>query len=198
MKHARCEKPARARSCPGERPRRIDIPMVYRKTTGERDGEKDTALGKRCKKKRCASVTTRRCAGGNRLVDGLAGKRDAGAEGEMRLPGCRRCERVDSGVHPTGMTGHAAPAGATPNRFSAWDKWLVMPVWWRTGRPDPGHGPVFPLKRGFCCLSCGQATAYPQDRMCRTTFTEDNSVFLQHPCKLDTILVQRVCDAVNR
>jgi hypothetical protein len=154
-------------------------------------------LANAVKKKRCASVTTRCCVAGNRLVDGLAGKRDAGGSGEMRSPDANGATRgLES--PPYGMTVHAAPAGSTPNRFSAWGKRLGCLVWRQTQQPNPGQGPVFPKKRGFCCFGCGQATAYPQDRMCRTTFTEDNSFFLQHPCKLDTIFVQLVCDEVNR
>ena len=53
-------------------------------------------------------------------------------------------------------------------------------------------------KQAFEQRGCGQAAAYPQDQMCKNTFTEDKPFFLQHPCKPDTILVQPVRAAVNR
>ena len=47
-------------------------------------------------------------------------------------------------------------------------------------------------------LVCGKAAGYAQDRMCKSDFSVDQPFFLQHPCKLDTILVQPVRADVNR
>jgi hypothetical protein len=45
---------------------------------------------------------------------------------------------------------------------------------------------------------CGKPPAYPQDRMCRTTAFSASRFFVQHRFSVDTMLVQRHRERVNR
>lgn len=79
------------------------------------------------------------------------------------------------------------------------DRGTALPRRSRSTMPPPS-----PAKNLFCQqnastneLACGQTPAYPQDPMCRNTFTEDQPFFLQHSCSADTILVQHVPQTVN-
>ena len=46
-------------------------------------------------------------------------------------------------------------------------------------------------------IACGQAAAYPQEQMCKTTFTGGKLFFLHQACTLDTILVQHFHGYLN-
>jgi hypothetical protein len=50
-------------------------------------------------------------------------------------------------------------------------------VFLKTGWPHPCADRIQAKKRGEGDSGCGQAIAYPQDRMCRTTFTDKTTHF---------------------
>jgi hypothetical protein len=92
MKHARCEKPARARSWPAEQSRVVSkSPWSAGKRKANRIGEDGTAVGT-AEKSGSHTVTAMRRAAGNRLVDGLAGN-------VMRVVGVKWVRRVASGAN---------------------------------------------------------------------------------------------------
>lgn len=69
---------------------------------------------------------------------------------------------------------------------------------WNTTRWKFAQQPLYRQKVLCRQPGCGQAAGYAQDRMCRNVPFADKPFFFQHPCKLDTILVQPVRADVNR
>lgn len=98
-------------------------------------------------------------------------------------------DRVGSRTHPTDRSGSRMPRwlDAAKCGCGGWQE-----GWMRYRKL------VCQQKIACWLLGCGQATGYAQDRMCKNTLIADPPFFLQHPCKLDTILVQPVCADVNR
>ena len=97
-------------------------------------------------------------------------------------------------------------AGQQPHQhMQRWTPRLARPRCFACCRPA---GLFFDRRPGqtSCCMpknmkkptACGKTPAYPQEQVCRKVFFASPAFFVQLWSRIDTMLFQRVCAAVNR